>query len=196
MVFAQLTYRESLRDIEACLGAIPERLYHMGIRGPVSRSTLADANEKRNWRIYADFAQVLIAEARRLYANEPLDADLERTVYALDSSTIELCLSLFPWAKVEQAGASVKLQTLLDLRGSIPVFAHVSGGRFSDLHVLEQIEVEPGLDLRHGPPPSSGRVGNAVQTTVPMQSPAPVSGPPFVRCGTGNSLPERRIGVR
>lgn len=144
MLFAQLTYRESLRDIEACLGALPERLYHMGIRGTVSRSTLADANERRSWRIYADYAQVLIAEARRLYANEPLDVALERTVYALDSSTIELCLSLFPWAKVEQAGAAVKLHTLLDLRGSIPVFAHVSGGRFCDLHVLEQLEIEPG----------------------------------------------------
>ena len=144
MVFAQLTYRESLRDIEACLGAIPERLYHMGIRGAVSRSTLADANERRNWRIYADYAQVLIAEARRLYAGDPLDVHLERTVYALDSSTIELCLSLFPWAQVEQAQAAVKLHTLLDLRGSIPAYIHVSGGRFCDLHVLEQIKVEPG----------------------------------------------------
>lgn len=144
MVFAQLTYRESLRDIEACLGAIPERLYHMGIRGAVSRSTLADANERRNWRIYADYARVLITEARRLYTDEPLDLDLERTVYALDSSTIELCLSLFPWARVEHTAAAVKLHTLLDLRGSIPAFAHVSGGRVCDLHVLEQIEVEPG----------------------------------------------------
>ena len=144
MVFAQLTYRESLRDIEACLGAIPERLYHMGIRGTVSRSTLADANERRDWRIYADYAQVLIAEARRLYAGHPLDVDLERTVYALDSSTIELCLSLFPWAQVEKAQAAVKLHTLLDMRGSIPAYAHVSGGRLSDLHILEQIELEPG----------------------------------------------------
>jgi hypothetical protein len=144
MVFAQLTYRESLRDIEACLSALPERLYHMGIRGSVSRSTLADANERRNWRIYADYAQVLIAEARRLYAGDPLDVDLERTVYALDSSTIQLCLSLFPWAQVEKTSAAVKLHTLLDLRGSIPAFAHISGGRFSDLHVLEQIKIEPG----------------------------------------------------
>ena len=144
MVFAQLTYRESLRDIEACLSAIPERLYHMGIRGTVSRSTLADANEKRDWRIYADFAQVLIAEARRLYAGDPLDLDLKQTVFALDSSTIELCLALFPWARVEQAGASVKLHTLLDLRGSIPAFAHVSGGRFSDVNLLDTIAFEPG----------------------------------------------------
>lgn len=144
MVFAQLTYRESLRDIEACLGAIPERLYHMGIRGTVSRSTLADANERRDWRIYADYAQVLIIEARRLYAGDPLDLHLKQTVYALDSSTVELCLSLFPWARVEQAGASVKLHTLLDLRGSIPAFAHVSGGRFSDVNVLDALPVEPG----------------------------------------------------
>ena len=102
MAFAQLTYRESLRDIEACLSAVPDQLYHMGIRGPVTRSTLADANEKRDWRIYADFAQVLISEARRLYAGEALDLELGQTVYALDSSTIELCIGLFPWSRYQQ----------------------------------------------------------------------------------------------
>lgn len=122
MAFAQLTYRESLRDIEACLGAIPDQLYHMGIRGQVTRSTLADANEKRDWRIYADYAQVLISEARRLYADEPLDLALKRTVYALDSSTIDLCISLFPWSQYQKHAAGVKLHTLLDLQGNIPAF--------------------------------------------------------------------------
>ncbi|MFL5385158.1 MAG: DUF4372 domain-containing protein, partial [Longimicrobiaceae bacterium] len=122
MVFAQLTYRESLRDIEACLGAVPDRLYHMGIRSAVSRSTLADANEKRDWRIYADFAQVLILEARRLYAGDSFGVELEETVYALDSTTISLCLSLFPWAHFRRTKSAIKLHTLLDLKGSIPSF--------------------------------------------------------------------------
>src|SRR5881398_1172266 len=113
MVFAQLTYRESLRDIEACLGAVPERLYHMGIRGPVSRSTLADANERRNWRIYADFAQILILEAQRLYAGDSFGVELEETVYALDSTTISLRLSLFPWARFRRTKSAIKLHTLL-----------------------------------------------------------------------------------
>jgi hypothetical protein len=144
MLFAQLTYRESLRDIEACLGAAPERLYHMGFSGPVSRSTLADANEQRDWRIYADVAQALIAEARQLYADEPLDLELDRTVYALDSSTIDLTLSLFPWASFRETKAAIKLHTLLDLRGSIPVFIWITDGKPHDVRVLDVLVPEPG----------------------------------------------------
>ncbi len=144
MVFAQLTYRESLRDIEACLAAAPERLYHMGFTGPVSRSTLADANEQRDWRIYADVAQALIAEARQLYADESLDVELDRTVYALDSSTIDLTLSLFPWASFRETKAAVKLHTLLDLRGSIPVFIWITDGKAHDIRVLDVLVPEPG----------------------------------------------------
>jgi len=144
MLFAQLTYRESLRDIEACLAAAPERLYHMGFTGPVSRSTLADANEQRDWRIYADVAQALIAEARPLYADEPLDVELDRTVYALDSSTIDLTLSLFPWASFRETKAAVKLHTLLDLRGSIPVFLWITDGKPHDVRVLDVLVPEPG----------------------------------------------------
>ena len=129
MAFAQLTYRESLRDIEACLSAQPAKLWHMGFRGPVRRSTLADANEVRDWRIYAEFAQRLIAQARRLYAGESLLADLNNTVYALDSTTIDLCLSLFPWAHFGSTKAAVKMHTLLDLRGNIPSFIHISDGK-------------------------------------------------------------------
>src|SRR5262249_7942369 len=126
MAFAQLTYRESLRDIEACLRAQAGKLYHMGIKSRVSRSTLADANESRDWRIYADFAQSLIAIARRLYAAEPFGVDLKDTVYALDASTIDLCLSVFPWAPFRSTQAAIKLHTLLDLRGKIPSFIHIS----------------------------------------------------------------------
>jgi hypothetical protein len=144
MAFAQLTYRESLRDIEACLGAVPDQLYHMGIRGPVTRSTLADANEKRDWRIYADYAQVLISEARRLYAEEPLDLALKRTVYALDSSTIDLCISLFPWAQYQKHAGGVKLHTLLDLQGSIPAFIRITSGSHSDARILDELEFQPG----------------------------------------------------
>jgi len=122
MAFAQLTYRESLRDIEACLRAVPQKLYHMGIGGPVARTTLADANEKRDWRIYQDFAQVLIREARSLYAGESLCVELDQTVYALDSTTIDLCLTLFPWAKFRKRKGAVKVHTQLDLRGNIPSF--------------------------------------------------------------------------
>lgn len=125
MAFAQLTFRESLRDIEVCLRSMPERLYHMGIRGAVSRSTLADANEHRDWRIYADLAQTLISIARPLYASDPLGADLQQTVYAFDSTTIHLCLSLFPWASYKTQQKAVKLHTLLDLRGPIPCFVSV-----------------------------------------------------------------------
>lgn len=144
MAFAQLTYRESLRDIEACLGAVPDRLYHLGIRGPVARSTLADANEKRDWRIYADFAQVLISEARRLYADEALGLQLDQTVYALDSSTIELCMGLFPWARYQEHAAGVKLHTLLDLRGNIPAYVCITTGSHPDRNILDELEPEPG----------------------------------------------------
>lgn len=144
MLFAQLTYRESLRDIEACLKAAPEKIYHMGFTGPVSRSTLADANERRDWRIYADLAQALITQARKLYADEPLEAELDRTVYALDSSTIDLTLSLFPWASFRETKAAVKLHTLLDLRGNIPVFVWITDGKQHDVRVLDVLVPEPG----------------------------------------------------
>ena len=144
MAFAQLTYRESLRDIECCLRAMREKLYHMGIRGKVSRSTLADANETRDWRIYSDFAQTLIHEARRLYVDEDFGLELKDTVYALDSSTIDLCLSLFPWARFRKAKAAVKLHTLLDLRGDIPTFIWITDGKVHDVNVLDHLIPEPG----------------------------------------------------
>jgi len=144
MAFAQVSYRESLRDIEVCLRAVPSKLYHMGIRSPVSRSTLAYANETRDWRIYADFAQVLIRIARPLYAKEELLAELDQTVYALDSTTIDLCLSLFPWARFRQHKAAVKMHTLLDLRGNIPTFIRISDGLLHDVNVLDEIVPEAG----------------------------------------------------
>jgi IS4 transposase len=144
MAFAQLTYRESLRDIEACLRSQPTKVYHMGLRGTVSRSALADANESRDWRIYAEFAYALIRTARRLYAKEPLAVDLAETVYALDATTIDLCLSLFPWAKFRTTKAAVKLHTLLDLRGAIPSFIHISDGKLHDVNVLDVLLPEPG----------------------------------------------------
>ena len=144
MAFAQLTYRESLRDIEACLRAQESKLYHMGIQSRVSRSTLADANEVRDWRIYADFAQSLIRIARRLYADEPFGVDLKETVYALDASTIDLCLSVFSWAPFRSAKAAIKLHTLLDLRGNIPSFLHISDGKLHDVNVLDLLRPEPG----------------------------------------------------
>ena len=144
MAFAQLTYRESLRDIEACLRAQESKLYHLGIQGRVSRSTLADANEVRDWRIYADFAQSLIRIARRLYADEPFGVDLKETVYALDASTIDLCLSVFSWAPFRSAKAAIKLHTLLDLRGNIPSFLHISDGKLHDVNVLDLLLPEPG----------------------------------------------------
>jgi hypothetical protein len=137
MAFAQLTYRESLRDIEACLSAQAAKLYHMGFREPVRRSTLADANETRDWRIYAEFAHRLIVQARRLYAGESLGVDLTNTVYALDSTTIDLCLSTFPWAHFRTTKAAVKMHTLLDLRGNIPSFIHISDGKMHDGHALD-----------------------------------------------------------
>lgn len=142
--FAQLTFRESLRDIETCLRVLGPKLYHAGFRGQISRSTLADANRVHDWRIYADFAQVLIGKARRLYAGEPLAVDLEQTVYALDSTTIDLCLSLFPWAKFRRQKGAVKLHTLLDLRGNIPCFIHISHGKMHDVKVLDSLPIEPG----------------------------------------------------
>lgn len=144
MAFAQLTYRESLRDIEACLRAQQGKLYHMGIRAPVARSTLAKANEKRDWRIYADLAQSLIATARRLYAKDRFGVDLAETVYALDATTIDLCLTLFPWAPFQRSKAAVKLHTLLDLRGNIPAFIHITGARWHDSWVLDLLVPEPG----------------------------------------------------
>ncbi len=143
LAFAQLTYRESLRDIEACLAAQSAKLYHMGIRSPIKRSTLADANERRDWRLYAEFAQRLIAQARKLYAGEDLGLDLSNTVYALDSTTIDLCLSLFPWAPFRSTKAAVKMHTLLDLRGNIPSFIHVSDGKLHDVNVLDIMIPEP-----------------------------------------------------
>jgi hypothetical protein len=145
MAFAQLTYRESLRDIEACLRAMQPKLYHMGIRSRVARNTLAHANEVRDWRIYADFAHILIDRARRLYADEDFGKELQdATLYALDSTTIDLCLSLFPWACFRRTKAAVKLHTLMDLRGSIPTFIHVSDGKLHDVNVLDLLLPEPG----------------------------------------------------
>jgi Domain of unknown function (DUF4372)/Transposase DDE domain len=144
MAFAQLTYRESLRDIEACLRSVGAKLYHMGFRGKVARSTLADANESRDWRIYADFAQVLIAIARPRYARDPIGVDLEQSLYALDSTTIDLCLSLFPWAKFRKNKAAVKMHTLLDLHGNIPTFIRITDGKVHDVNLLDEIMPEPG----------------------------------------------------
>jgi hypothetical protein len=144
LAFAQLTYRESLRDIEACLSAQVSKLYHMGINSAISRSTLADANESRDWRIYADFAQRLIAQARKLYAGEDFGLDLSNTVYALDSTTIDLCLSIFPWATFRTTKAAIKIHTLLDLRGAIPSFIHITEGRWHDVNILDLFIPEPG----------------------------------------------------
>ena len=144
LAFAQLTYRESLRDIEVCLSAQAAKLYHMGIRTLVKRATLADANERRDWRIYAAFAQRLITQARTLYKTEDLGLDLSNTVYALDATTIDLCLTLFPWASFRRTKAAVKLHTLLDLRGAIPSFIHISDGKLHDVHALDLLLPEPG----------------------------------------------------
>jgi len=144
MVFAQLTYRESLRDIEACLRSIGGKLYHMGFRSMIARSTLADANELRDWRIYADFAQVLIGIARPLYAQDPIGVELNESLYALDSTTIDLCLSLFPWAKFRQHKAAVKMHTLLDLHGNIPTFIQITDGKVHDVNILDEILPEAG----------------------------------------------------
>jgi hypothetical protein len=144
MAFAPLTYRESLRDIEACLRSLQGKLYHLGFRGHVSRSTLADANENRDWRIFADFAQVLIGLARPLYAHDPMGVDLEQSLYALDSTTIDLCLSLFPWARFRKHKAAVKMHTLLDLHGNIPTFIRVTEGKIHDVNILDEFLPEAG----------------------------------------------------
>jgi uncharacterized protein DUF4372/DDE family transposase len=144
MTFAQLTYRESLRDIEACLRSMSGKLYHMGFRGRVTRSTLADANETHDWRIYADFAQVLIGIARPLYAHDPISVDLDQSLYALDSTTIDLCLSLFPWARFREHKAAVKMHTLLDLHGNIPTFIRITDGTVHDINILDEIFPEAG----------------------------------------------------
>ena len=144
MAFAQLTYRESLRDIKSCLRAMQPRLYHIGIRGNIARSTLADANENRDWRIYADFAQVLINIARKLYRNEDFGVELKETVYALDSTTIDLCLSLFPWARFRKHKGAVKMHTLLDLRGNIPSLIWITDGKVHDVNILDEFTPEPG----------------------------------------------------
>ena len=144
MAFAQLTYRESLRDIEACLRALGRKRYHMGFRSKVARTTLADANERRDWRIYADFAQVLIGMARPLYAEDPIGVELDQGLYALDSTTIDLRLSLFPWARFRRHKAAVKMHTLLDLYGNIPAFIHVTDGKGHDVNVLDEIAPEAG----------------------------------------------------
>ena len=144
MAFAQLTYRESLRDIEVCLSAQAAKLYHMGFRHEVKRSTLADANEARGWRIHAEFAQCLIVQARKLYAGDSFGIELENTAYALDSTTIDLCLSLFPWALFRTTKSAVKMHTLLDLRGNIPSFIYISDGKLGDVNVLDVLEMEPG----------------------------------------------------
>jgi hypothetical protein len=159
MAFAQLTYRESLRDIETCLRSVRQKLYHLGFRGHISRSTLADANRNRDWRIYADFAQILIAHARQLYTDESFGVDLKGAVYALDSTVVDLCLSLFPWAVFRRRKGAVKLHTLLDLRGNIPCFIRVSTGKTHDVNILDELPIEPGafyiMDKAYG---DSGRL--------------------------------------
>jgi hypothetical protein len=144
MAFAQITFRESLRDIETCLRSVQPKLYHAGFRGRIARSTLGDANHRRDWRIYADLAQILIARARSLYANEPFGVYLEHAAYALDATTIDLCLTLFPWAPFRRHKAAVKLHTLLDLRGNIPTFIRVSSGKTHEVRMLDELWIEPG----------------------------------------------------
>jgi hypothetical protein len=144
MAFAQLTYRESLRDIECCLRAMNEKLYHMGIRGKISRTTLADANEKRDWHIYSDFAQILIHHARKLYADDDFGLELQETVYALDATIIDLCLSVFPWAHFRRTKSAIKLHTLLDLKGSIPSFIAITEGRVHEVNILDELIPEAG----------------------------------------------------
>jgi hypothetical protein len=144
MAFAQLTYRESLRDIECCLRALKDKLYHMGIRGKISRSTIADANENRDWRIYCDFAQILIHQARQLYANDDFGLQLDETVYALDATIIDLCLSLFPWARYRKTTGAIKLHTLLDLKGNIPSFITITSGKVHEVNILDELIPEAG----------------------------------------------------
>src|ERR1019366_3728877 len=178
MAFAQLTYRESLRDIEACLRSMSSKLYHMGFRGRVARSTLAEANESRDWRIYADFAQVLIGIARPLYAHDPIGVDLDQSLYALDSTTIDLCLSLFPWARFRQRKAAVK-DTLLDLHGNIPTFLRITSGDVHDVNILDEIMPEAGafyvmdrasIDFRRYSQPVDKSTGVLSDQTVILSS--------------------------
>ena len=177
MAFAQITYRESLRDIEICLRSQEQKLYHMGIRGKVSPSTIADANEQRNWQIYADLAYSLINTARKLYSNESFAFELEQTAYALDATTIDLCLSMFPWANFRKNKGAVKLHTLLDLRCSIPTFIHISDGKLHEVNTLDIVPFEPGsfyvmdrgyLDYYPGWPPK-------IPHLWPLENPPPVS---------------------
>ena len=152
MSFAQLTYRESLRDIEACLVAVSQKLYHCGVKSKIARSTLADANNNRDWRIYADFAQKLIVEARSLYKDDnDFKIDIDEIAYALDSSTIDLCLALFPWAKFRKTKGAVKIHALLDLRGSLPTFIEITDGSVHDVNILDLLLIEAGGVLHHGP---------------------------------------------
>ena len=144
MAFAQLTFRDSLRDIETCLNSVKPKLYHLGFRGNIARNTLAKANQNRDWRIFADFANILIAHARKLYTHDPLGVRLKKTVYAFDSTTIDLCLSLFSWAKFRKHKAAVKLHTLIDLRGNIPCFIHISNGKLHDVNALDHLPIEAG----------------------------------------------------
>ena len=144
MAFAQLTYRESLRDIVACLNTVPEKMYHMGIRSGISRNNLSNAGKQRDGRIFADFAQILIEHARTLYGHEPLPVEIDATVYALDSTTIDLCLSLFPWAPFRRKKAAIKLHTLLNIQGDIPEFILISSGKFHDVKVLDHMVFQPG----------------------------------------------------
>jgi Domain of unknown function (DUF4372) len=179
MAFAQLTYRESLRDIETCLSAQAAKLYAMGFGDPVRRSTLADANEARDWRIYAELAQRLIVQARRLYTNEDLGFDLANTVYALDSTTIDLCLAVFPWAHFRTTKAAVKMHTLLDLRGNIPSFIHVSDGKLRDVHALDPRFREGRLCCSRKRAPSTSWIAATSISPASMGciSPAPSSSP-------------------
>src|SRR4029434_9743355 len=196
MAFAQLTYRESLRDIESCLRAQPTKLYHLGLRGKVSRSALADANESRDWRIYAEFAHALIRTARRLYAQEPLAVDIAETVYALDATTIDLCLSLFPWAKFRKTKAAVKLHTLLDLRGAIPSFIHILRRQTARCQRPRRAHCRAGRLLRDGSrlprlraalPPPSGRQFLCHPRQIQLQIQARV---------LAAGRPQRRIALR
>ena len=173
MAFAQLTYRESLRDIEVCLSARASKLYHIGFREPVRRSTLADANETRDWRIYAEFAHRLIAHARKLYASESLGMELANTVYALDSTTIDLCLSLFPWAHFRSTKAAVKMHTLLDLRGNIPSFVHISNGKLHDVHALDLLIPEQAPSTSWIAATSTSRAFTSCIRLAPSSSPVP-----------------------
>src|SRR5512134_1532673 len=173
MAFAQLTYRDSLRDIETCLSVQASKLYHMGFRQPIRRATLADANEGRDWRMYAELAHRLIVHARKLYANEDLGLELSNTVYALDATTIDLCLSVFPWAHFRTTKAAVKMHTLLDLRGSIPSFIHISDGKLHDVHALDMLMPEAGAWTSWIAPMSISPASMPCTKPVPFSSRVP-----------------------